>query len=268
MTEEAKNPEKEPQASLFSRISNYLKQEHEKSWGKKREPTGLRKRMIDYLQTKKDKNIEYQKWRDERIKSGEWKNMTARERRGGPDYEKRQRDRGKEGKECSPLEALFEMLYASIGAALENLFCAVALILVGLFLSLIPVICVLGWLALFAGCVYALYAIFVVPFATFLRGGKTTSNKPLNLPKNIVPDVGTPMWEEQQVEKIKEQKRREQRAQEQLAKEKEQEEAAARQAKVDLGFGKKVRFEDLPKHLQEQILEQCEKERLKERKKG
>ena len=270
--EEKTDTEKKP--SFFANASKYLKEQHEKSWGPKKEPTGLQKRMLDFLQNKKDKSIAYKKWLTEKQESGEWKDMTTRQRLGGPEYEKKMLAMGITKEKESPLAVLFDMFCVSIGAALENLFCAACLMFIGFLLSCIPLLCIIGIPIMLAGFGYGLYAIFVVPFATFLQGGTTTPTTDINIPKNIIPDEGTQAWEEQQIEKIKEHKRLEQIAREQMEKE-EQETNAQEEVKeetednapdtekmvVDLGFGKKVPFKDLPKHLQEQLLAQTEGEK-------
>jgi len=76
--------------------------------------------------------------------------------------------------------------------------------------------------------------------------------------QNVIPQEGTPMWEEQQIEKIQEQKRLERIAEERLAEEEKANPPFVPDGMtVDLGHGNKVPFKKLPDPLRKKIIEQC-----------
>jgi len=171
----------------------------------------------------------------------------------------------------------------ALSNAWGGIWSGVVLFVGGILISAIPLLCIIGLPVLCIGFGLVIYSIVIVPFATYLH----ESNQALLARyKEIIEEERKKEAEEKGVEyltleeeirvknkMLKEdaQKRKEEMEallEEQTQRKREEQQGSGKREKidtftnmkVDMGDGKKMKFTELPKHLQEQLLKEYSEE--------
>lgn len=277
---EEKRQWEEKKGTLWYTVWNYLKEQHEKSWGKRK--TGVEKAIekaekMGVLEAPSEEGVDLNPSESACHKSEEV-NKTHSAKDSAPAEEGPTTQSVEETKpivipveevrtetEC-PEKEPFSTVFVGGGGIFGVSLC---IFLLCALLSLVPII---NLLALPLGFVAGCAMLFVAPLVMlrdFLRWMSGTRVIPTEKQfQKTLEEYAVEGRKKQIIQEEAERKaaeRIDQAAREQLETEKEaKQEKDIKNMKVDLGFGKKVKFEDLPKSLQEQILKQQQEEEKQE----